>query len=386
VSPPASGKEPTFLDRLQRKRDGRNVDPALGVLSGEGAQQRVKDPEDPHPEHRPMPTLPSQLAAERETAPSYYGLPAVKEPVWIWSVPTYLYVGGVAGAASLLGLAADVAGGPDLAQLGRRALWVGTVGDVLSAGLLIHDLGRPSRFLNMLRVFRPTSPMSIGSWVLAASGGLNTLGLILGWRRGWAGVVGRGASAGAAVLGMPLAGYTAVLLCNSAIPVWQATHRTLPLFFMSSATAAAGSLLSLLPHGPAEARVLRPYRLAGKVAELVTGIAVARDAARVPEVARPLHEGLSGTLWKTSRVCSAAGLVLDVLPGRARWKQVAADVLTTAGALAARFAIFHAGKASARNPQATFQGQRQGLGAAEVAGNTVASDGKPLKFPLPVLR
>jgi hypothetical protein len=375
------GNQLTLLDRLQAKRDGRNVDPSLGILAGEGSHQRVKDPE-----HGPMPTLPSQAAPDQHAAPSYYGLPVIKEPVWIWSIPTYLYVGGVAGAASLLGLAADVAGGPKLERLGRRGLWIGTAGDMVSTALLIHDLGRPERFLNMLRVFRPTSPMSIGSWVLAGSGGLNTLGLLLSHRRGWPGTVGRLAAGGAAVLGMPLAGYTAVLLCNTAVPVWQATHRTLPLFFMASATAAAGSLLSLLPHGPHEARVLRPYRLAGKVAELVTGYAVQRDAARVSEVARPLHEGLPGALWKTSRACSAAGLLLDVLPGRQRWKQVAADVLTTAGALAARFALFHAGKVSARNPQATFQGQRQGLGAAEVAGNTVASDGKPLKFPLPVLR
>nr|WP_211194300.1 NrfD/PsrC family molybdoenzyme membrane anchor subunit [Pyxidicoccus fallax] len=376
-----------MLDRLQRKRDGRNVDPALGVLSGEGSQQRVKDPEGAYPAHGQQVThLPSRAEPQREDAPSYYGLPAVKEPVWIWSIPTYLYVGGVAGAASLLGLAADVMGGPRLAKLGRRCLWVGTAGDMISTVLLIHDLGRPERFLNMLRVFRPTSPMSIGSWVLAGSGGLNTLGVLLAHRPGWMGVVGRSAAAGAAVLGMPLAGYTAVLLCNTSVPIWQATHRALPLFFMSSATAAAGSLLSLLPHAPHEARVLRPYRLAGKVAELVTGVAVARDAARVSEVARPLKEGVSGALWKTSRVCSAAGLLLDVLPGRSRWKHVAADVLTTAGALAARFAIFHAGKASARNPQATFQGQRQGLGAAEVKGNTLAADGKPLKFPLPVLR
>nr|WP_225937237.1 NrfD/PsrC family molybdoenzyme membrane anchor subunit [Myxococcus sp. RHSTA-1-4] len=375
------------MDRLQRKQDGRNVDSTLGVLAGEGSRQRVKDPESAYPAHgQQVSTLPSRAGPEREEAPSYYGLPAVKEPVWIWSIPAYLYVGGVAGAASVLGLAADMAGGPKLARLGRRCLWVGTVGDMLSAGLLIHDLGRPERFLNMLRVFRPTSPMSIGSWVLAASGGLNTLGLLLGHRRGWAGAVGRGATAGAAVLGMPLAGYTAVLLCNSAVPVWQATHRTLPLFFMSSATAAAGSLLSLLPHGPREERVLRPYRLTGKVAKVLTFAAVERDAARVSEVARPLKEGLPGALWRTSRVCSAAGLLLEVLPGRARWKQVASDVLNTVASLASRFALFHAGKASARNPQATFQGQRQGLGAAEVMGHTVASDGKPLKFPLPVLR
>ncbi|MCP3103955.1 polysulfide reductase NrfD [Myxococcus sp. K15C18031901] len=375
-------EQESLLDRLQRKRDGRNVDPRLGTLLGEGSQQRVKDPDVAYPVHG----LRAHVEPDKHGSPTYHGLPAIKQPVWISTIPTYLFVGGVAGAASLLGFAVDIHGSRSLRRLALRCQQVGTAGDMLSAGLLIADLGRPERFLHMLRVFRPTSPMSVGSWVLALSGGLNTVGLVLGRARGGLGAVGRVSGAAAALLGMPLAGYTAVLLCNSAVPVWQATRRTLPLFFMASASASAGSLLSLLPHSAEEARVLRPYRLAGKVAELACGVAVVRDARRAPVVAKPFSEGTSGALWRTSRACSAAGLVLDALPGRRRWKQVAADTLTTAGAILARFAVFHAGKQSARDPRATFEPQRAGQGAAEVLGHAVASDGKPLKFPLPVLR
>lgn len=374
-----------LLDRLQRKADGRNVDPSLGVLAGEGAQQRVDRLKEAHPAPTLLSTQPSRSGPGEAESPSYYGMPVVKQPVWIWSVPTYLYVGGLTGAASVFGMALDLVGGSAHGHLARRCRWVGTVGDLLSAGLLTHDLGRPTRFLHMLRVFRPTSPMSIGSWVLASSGALNTVGLALGYSRGVLGAVGKVAAGGAAFLGMPLAGYTAVLLCNTAVPVWQATHRTLPLFFMASATASAGSLLSLLPHSREEERVLRGFRLAGKVAEVVLAHAVEREAARVPEVVKPLREGAPGTLWKVSKACAAAGLVMDLLPGRSRWKQVAADVLSTLASVSARFAVFHAGRVSTRDPQATFQAQRQGLGAAEVTGHTVASDGKPLKFPLPVL-
>ncbi|MCE9670096.1 polysulfide reductase NrfD [Myxococcus stipitatus] len=372
----------SLLDRLQRKRDGRNVDPRLGTLLGEGSHQRVKDPDVAFPIHGPR----TQAEPDAGASPTYHGLPVIKQPVWIPTIPTYLYVGGVSGAASLLGLALDLHGNRPLRRLALRCQQVGTAGDMLSAGLLIADLGRPERFLHMLRVLRPTSPMSMGSWVLALSGGLNTVALVLGRARGILGTLGRVSGATAGLLGMPLAGYTAVLLCNSAVPVWQATRRTLPLFFMASATASAGSLLSLLPHSEEEARVLRPYRLAGKVAELACGVAVERDARRTPGVAKPLSLGTSGALWRTSRACSAAGLVLDALPGRRRWKQVAADTLTTAGAILARFAVFHAGKQSARDPRATFESQRAGHGAAEVLGHAVASDGKPLSFPLPVVR
>ncbi|NPC74860.1 polysulfide reductase NrfD [Corallococcus exiguus] len=375
----------TLLDRLQRKADGRNIDTRAGILEGEGAQQRVKDPEPVRHGMDVLPTVPSRSGPDSEEAPSYYGMPVLKEPLWIWTVPAYFYVGGVAGAASVLGVALEHLGGRRLERLTGRCHAVATAGDIVSAGLLIHDLGRPSRFLNMLRVFRPTSPMSVGSWVLAGSGAVNTAAFVLRRMPGALGVMGRTAGMVGAVLGLPLAGYTAVLVSNTAVPLWQQVGRTLPLFFMASATASAGSLLSLFPHTDAEERVLRRFRVAGKVAEVLTREAVELEARQVVEVGKPLRTGVSGALWTLSRTCSLAGLVMDVLPGRARWKQVTADVLSTVGAVTARYAVIQAGRASARNPQATFQGQRQGLGAAQVEGNTEASDGKPLSFPLPVL-
>jgi formate-dependent nitrite reductase membrane component NrfD len=370
---------------LERRRDGRNIDSELGSLSGEGSQQRVKDIDDAHPSRALKGTRPTQSGVSSET-PSYYGQPVVKQPVWIWTIPLYFYVGGVAGASSLLGAAADAIGGKRLAGLGHRCRWVGTVGDVLSSGLLIHDLGRPARFLNMMRVFRPTSPMNLGSWVLAGSGAMNTASVLLAGRRGWLGRAGDAASVAAGLLGVPLAGYTAVLLANTAIPVWQATRKSLPWLFMSSAVMGAGSLLELLPHSEREAKVFRLFATMGKVGELLAGVAVHHDASRVEVVERPLKQGLSGRLWKASKLCSAASLVLGVWPGRRKWTKVAGALLGTAGAVLTRFAVFHAGKASASEPQATFQPQRQGLGAAEVTGHARASDGKPFSFPLPVLR
>ncbi|MFY0527370.1 NrfD/PsrC family molybdoenzyme membrane anchor subunit [Archangium gephyra] len=370
---------------LEKQRDGRNIDTRLGTLSGEGAQQRVKALEEAHPSREPLRTRPSDSGVSAES-PSYYGQPVLKEPVWIWSIPLYFYVGGVAGAASVLGAAADAVGGKRLEGLGRRCRWVGTVGDVVSSGLLIYDLGRPERFLNMLRVFRPTSPMSVGSWVLVGSGAMNTASLLFAGRRGWLGRAGEGAAIGAGLLGLPLAGYTAVLLANTAVPLWQATRKSLPLLFMSSAVAGAGSLMELLPHFRRDEKVLHLFSSVGKVGELMAGVAVQHDASRLEVLERPLKQGPSGTLWKAAKVCTAASLVLGLWPGRTRWMKVAGALLSTAGALATRFAVFRAGKVSAGDPQATFQPQREGMGAAEVTGHTHASDGKPLKFPLPVLR
>ena len=370
---------------LEKRQDGRNIDPRLGVLSGEASVQRVKDIDEAFPGRELLRTRPSRSGVSAES-PSYYGQPAIKEPVWIWSIPTYFYVGGVAGAASTLGAAADVLGGRRLEPLGRRCRWVGTVGDLLSAGLLIHDLGRPERFLHMLRVFRPTSPMSVGSWVLASSGALNTASLLLAGRRDWLGRLGNGSALVAGVLGMPLSGYTAVLIANTAVPLWQATRGTLPLLFMASAVGSAGSLLELLPHSRREERVIRLFGALGKAAELLAGDAVQREASSLEVLGRPLRHGVTGALWQAARVCTAASLALSLRPRARRWTRVAGALVGSAGALALRFAVFRAGKASASDPQATFQPQRQGMGAAEVTGHVHASDGRPLKFPLPVLR
>src|SRR5206468_7538358 len=102
---------------------------------------------------------------------SYYGRPILKEAVWKPEIPWYFFTGGIAGASSVLSLAARVARNERLA---KTSMWIGLAGEVVSPALLIADLGRPERFLNMLRVFKVTSPMSVGSWVLAGSGAATT--------------------------------------------------------------------------------------------------------------------------------------------------------------------------------------------------------------------
>src|SRR3954452_4467255 len=81
---------------------------------------------------------------------SYYGLPVINKPPWqAPDIPGYLFLGGLAGAASVLAAGADITGRPALA----RAAKVGAAGAISLGTLgLVHDLGRPGRFLNMLRV------------------------------------------------------------------------------------------------------------------------------------------------------------------------------------------------------------------------------------------
>jgi formate-dependent nitrite reductase membrane component NrfD len=166
--------------------------------------------------------------------------------------------------------------------------------------------------------------------------------------------LGRIAGYAAGILGLPLAGYTGVLIACTAVPVWQGGRRALPPLFLASSAASAGALLSLLPVGRRGKRVARRFEAFGNVAELSMGVLFAKEVGRTPRAARPLGRGLSGTLWGVSRGLGAASLLASVVGSRA-----ASGALTLAGAMGLRAAVFLAGKASARDPRATFRQQRE---------------------------
>src|SRR5262249_46384488 len=280
-------------------------------------------------------------------------------------------------AASALGAASLVAGGPTLERLESRCRVLGLVGDVLGSGLLVADLGRPSRFLNMLRVFRPTSPMSMGSWILTLAGAANGAGLLLGSRPGLPGAVGRVGIAAGGGLGALLAGYTGVLLSNTAIPLWQAGRRQLPVLFVGSGMASAGAVLELFPDSGASRKVTHWYGSVGKAVALGAMVALERSAPRAPTVTEPLRSGATGMLWRAGLGVTVAGLIASGAGNGSRRRERVAAVLTLVGALAIRLAVFHAGKRSARDPRATFEGQRAGMGAAELPR---APDPRPAAF------
>jgi hypothetical protein len=280
-----------------------------------------------------------ELRAEPEPR-TYYDLPVLKPAPWRWYIPMYFHTGGVAGASAVIGAAASLGGLPRLAH---RAHLLALAGDLASAGLLVADLGRPARFLDMLRVVRPTSPMSVGSWLLTGAGATGALAIVRP----------RLASVPGAIAGAMLTTYTAVLLGNTATPIWRAVRRSLPHLFGASAAAAAVSALELFPppsgrEGARERRTLAVLGGVARVAELVGHVKVARDLRG--EVGAPLERGRAAALWRTSIACGIGALVATFVPGRAA--RIVRGVLGTAASVAMRAAIVDAGKRSARDPRA----------------------------------
>ncbi len=336
--------------------DGRNIDKRLGKLSGEAANQRpLSTKHDVALHAQAFPYVPSHQST---TSPSYYGHPMLKQPTWIWSIPTYFYVGGVAGVSGAFSAAAQVFAPDSMRALVTHGRWVATVGGAISAGLLIHDLGRPERFLYMLRVFRPTSPMSMGSWILTTfstcMGGAAILPLGPRFFRPFAGPLGLLGG----VLGLGLSGYTGVLISQTAVPVWQESYRTMPVMFLASGTAAAAAFLEFFSFNRRETKAIERFGLIGKMTELASAVVLERDANQITRVGRPLKAGLSGFLWQTAKLLTAAGIILSLTPGKSRSKRIASGLIGTAGSLFLRFGIFYAGKASARDPRSSFDQQR----------------------------
>jgi formate-dependent nitrite reductase membrane component NrfD len=283
---------------------------------------------------------------------SYYGRPIVKEPVWQPEIPMYLFTGGIAGGCSLLHGFARVAG---YERLAKTALYVGAAADVVSPALLISDLGRPERALNMLRVFKVTSPMSVGAWILVVSGGASNTaaGLeLVGRLRS----VKRAAELVSFAAGAPLATYTGTLFADTAIPVWHGARKELPWLFGASAAASAGAATAIfLP--PKESGPARRLAVAGVAAELGLMEAMQHRLGFVGEVYK---QEAAGKLARVSKALTSAGAAVLATRGRrSRGAAVAGSALVLAGELALRWSVFRAGFQSARDPSYTVIPQKQ---------------------------
>jgi hypothetical protein len=290
---------------------------------------------------------------ERAGFRSYYGRPVLKPHVWRPEVPWYFFAGGLTGASAALSVAAGVAGNRTLA---RRAWLVTLAAGTASPALLIADLGRPERFLNMLRVFKITSPMSVGAWVVAATGssvGLATASEALGTLPR----VGRAARAASGLLGLPMATYTAALVANTAVPAWHEARRELPFLFAASAAASAGAAAAAVTPAP-DAGPARRLAAGGAAVELAVAGLMKR---RLGELAEPYRNGRAGRLARAAGALSAAGALLLGVRGGKRPFAIGGAAALLAGSLLERWAVFEAGHASASDPRYTVAPQRARL-------------------------
>lgn len=322
-----------------------------------------------------------ELMVPDATFTTYYGRQVVKATPWEADIPFYLFAGGLAGGSSLLAAGADLTGRPHL----RRNARITAVLALSASGLaLVHDLGRPERFYNMLRVFKPTSPMSMGTWILTAyapgavvAGAAEVARLLdvekflpsrLRFLTGLLDWTARPGGLEAALFAPAVASYTAVLLTDTSTPAWHEAHRELPFVFVGSAAAASGGLAMitspLVETGPA-----RALAVLGATAELVVEHQMEKSMGFT---AGALHEGLPGRLMKASKILTAVGAAGALLLGRRhRAYAVASGLALVAGSVCTRFGVFEAGQESARDPKYTIVPQRERLNArraAEAAG------------------
>jgi Polysulphide reductase, NrfD len=286
----------------------------------------------------------------------YYGQPVVRPPVWTWEIPIYFFVGGLGGMSAVIALAALLF---YQFHVALTAMWVAAIASVLSPVLLILDLGRPHLFINMLRVFKPQSAMSMGAWILAAFGVCVVPGLIaleVQTFHAFGGaidyILGLAAGIlifGSALFGMLLATYTGVLIGATAIPAWFLHHRLLPIHFGTAGLGSAAALLELLGHRIAPLNAIGFFAAAVETMLLIW-LSIDKHGA----ADRAIHQHRSGWLIRIGEVFTGPfPLVLrffGAIP--------LAAISFLLGALVSRFGWIAVGRVSGKDPESVFASQR----------------------------
>jgi hypothetical protein len=331
----ASRVELPELEREKRLHEIRREAEGQGKLKARGIR----------PSGAPFPV------ASVETG--YYGIPLLKRPSWTWEIPLYFFVGGAAGASAVVGAIANYTGAER--RLVRDARWIAAAGSVISPVLLISDLGRPARFLNMLRVFKPQSPMSVGVWTLLGFSGGSVAAVFaesLQERYGESlplRVLENAGEMASLLFGLPFSNYTGVLIGATAIPAWNENVDALPMHFGMSGLAASVGLLELMGHR--RSRALQMLGLGAAVFECwEEWLLESRNSTAL----EPLKRGPSGGITRTGGILSGpvplalrmAGVVSERHSTELRkWAAISA----VAGSLLTRIGWIRAGHASAQD-------------------------------------
>ena len=274
---------------------------------------------------------------------SYYGRPAVKPSVYGWKVALYTFLGGLAGAVQMIVSLADLANERRHRELIKKGRVIAAAnGALIGPALLIADLHTPQRWYNMLRIFRRTSPMSIGSYVLTAFGAFSTLSLIPR--------IERVTQVPAAIAGAGMASYTPALLAATATPLWSAAPRALGAEFATGAFASGAAALMLC----SGERWLERTACAATLAYGAAAYVASREHVK-KRVDRPLKQGRSATMHKAGLALSVAlplaCFAMNGIAGRSRERSLLGAAGILAGVFLSRWALFEGGNESARSAQ-----------------------------------
>jgi hypothetical protein len=282
---------------------------------------------------------------------TYHAVPLLQAPVWTWQIGAYLFIGGAAGMSAVIAAAALAAG--HSRDLMRTAILLAFAGAVLSPVLLIWDLGRPSRFLNMLRVFKWRSAMSVGVWTLVLFGAFTSASFVTGEflhpdldsRTSILTLFFVGSIAGGALTGSVLATYTGVLLGATAVPVWSRHHRLLPVHFGVVAMGSAAALLELIGF-----RLGALHAIGLAASAVVVAIGGSIELRHRGQRDRALRTGRAGWLLRGAGALTGPLALMARLSGTIA---IAASCFVL-GAILSRYGWLLAGRASTLDPAETL--------------------------------
>jgi formate-dependent nitrite reductase membrane component NrfD len=304
----------------------------------------------------------------------YYGIPVIHRPHWKWLVIGYFYFGGISGASAVIAAFSRLAGGTSGAPPARIATYVSFLALLPCPILLILDLGRPARFFHMLREFRATSPMSVGTWGLSTFAVITTLatGLQLLEDRSARNeehlddslrAVSKGLTVLGGLSGFFVAGYTGVLLAATAVPLWSKRPALLGPLFLSSAMTSGVAAISAVAAAiePKERDAHERLRTLETLSTVAEELLLVMWIMALGSTAKPVAEGRLGAVVRHGAVGAGMALPLTIsalspyLPRRLRRPAAVISAgLTLAGVFAVRYAVVMGGRQSADDPRSTF--------------------------------
>ncbi|TAM61445.1 hypothetical protein EPN52_02555 [bacterium] len=305
---------------------------------------------------------------------SYYDHPVLRGAHWRWEIIWYFYIGGLMSGSAILAAAADTFGAEGDEAVVRNGRWLALVGAAISPLLLIKDLGRPERFLNMTRILKLKSPMSVGVWSLLSFSGLSAIAVLeelrgrgrVPWLLG--GLLPRGPRNLAHALAAAFTGsYTGVLISATAVPVWNSGRRQIPAIFVCSAVATAcAAQAALLALRGGSARSINKLERIEFVASLTEGVLLVDYASSAGETGNALFGGETGQRLRANTL--VGGIAVPALLNLASLftkpshagkpnvvKTLIAAGLTLYGGYVLRKSLIEAGRASADDPRAALR-------------------------------